>query len=326
MCIYLRRFPLVYLYSLIKSRLHISDEIYSVIQKHMEQTKSSTVPVVLSIIITAVVVGGLVYWWQTNQESKLPTDQNVTEQTKPAKVTTKTYSSSEFNYSFQYPEDWFLTKSPKLDKAQPEAVWISKKEITNAEQNTELMITINRSFAGQSATKINFTGDFGSPVVSILIPQNDYTFLISYDPADQNYTNIETILNSFSFQNQNTNQQVTQPQDIVYTNSTYGFTLTFPQTWKDYTTKSRTIDWGTLGTNDSIDFGFSVQDSLFNISVHSKSQWQKLESEEGPTPTYLGENSKYVFGYAIAQDAVNNTMVARMAEIQEIIKTFGLTK
>jgi protein involved in sex pheromone biosynthesis len=100
-------------------------------------------------------------------------------------------------------------------------------------------------------------------------------------------------------QNQNTNQEVTQPQNIVYTNSTYGFTLSFPQTWKDYTAKSRTIDWGTFGTSDSVDFGFEAQDSLFNISVHTKSQWQKLKSEEGPTPTYLGENSQYIFGYMV---------------------------
>jgi len=127
-------------------------------------------------------------------------------------------------------------------------------------------------------------------------------------------------------QNQNTNQQVTQAQNIVYINSMYGFTLTFPQTWEDYTAKSRTIDWGILGTNDSVDFGFLVQDALFNISMHTKSQWQKLKSEEGPTPTYLGENSQYIFGYATAQDVDDDIMAARMSEVPEIIKTFVVTK
>ena len=127
-------------------------------------------------------------------------------------------------------------------------------------------------------------------------------------------------------QNENVNQQVNQPQEIVYSNSQYGFSLTFPQTWKGYTAKSRTLNWGSFGTSDSVDFGFSVQDSLFNIGVHTKSQWQQIKSEEGPTPTYLGESSQYVFGYATAQDAANDTIITRMKEISDIVKTFKVTK
>jgi type II secretory pathway pseudopilin PulG len=125
--------------------------------------------------------------------------------------------------------------------------------------------------------------------------------------------------------NKNDNQ-VNQPQEIVYSNSQYGFSLTFPQTWKGYTAQNRTLNWGSYGTSDSVDFGFSVQDSLFNVSIHTKSQWQQIKSEEGPTPTYLGENSQYVFGFATAQDAANDTIIARMKEIQNIVKTFRVTK
>lgn len=127
-------------------------------------------------------------------------------------------------------------------------------------------------------------------------------------------------------QNQNTNQTVDRSQDIVYSNSKYGFGLTFPQSWKGYTVKNRILNWGSNGTSDSLDFGFPAQDSLLNISMHTKSQWQKIKSEAGPTPTYLGENSRYVFGYSTAQDASNSTMIARMQEIQDIIKTFELVE
>ncbi|MFH1712282.1 MAG: hypothetical protein ABH846_03550 [Patescibacteria group bacterium] len=140
-------------------------------------------------------------------------------------------------------------------------------------------------------------------------------------PTNQNQNNQPVV-----DQNENVNQQVEQPQEIVYSNSQYGFSLTFPQTWKGYTAKNRTLNWGLFGTSDSVDFGFSVQDSLFNVSIHTKSQWQQIKSEEGPTPTYLGENSQYVFGYATAQDAANDTIVARMREIQDIVKTFKVTK
>lgn len=184
----------------------------------MEQRKTS---IILLVVIAVIVVAGGIYWWQTNQEPKSPTDQDVTEQTEPAKVTTeteqntKTYSSSQFSYSFQYPKDWFLTKF-STGVTQPEVISISKEKPISEEPNDQLNISINKSsleknmrenlisreeitFAGQSATKINFTGDFGPPIVSILIPQNDYTFVISYDPADQDYASIETMLNSFSF-------------------------------------------------------------------------------------------------------------------------------
>ncbi len=127
-------------------------------------------------------------------------------------------------------------------------------------------------------------------------------------------------------QNENDNQQVNQPQKIVYSNPQYGFSLTFPQTWKGYIAKNRTLNWGSLGTSDSIDFGFPTQDSLFNVSIHTKSQWQQIKSEKGPTPTYLGENNQYVFGYSVAQYAANDTIIARMKEIQNIIKTFKVTK
>ncbi len=112
----------------------------------------------------------------------------------------------------------------------------------------------------------------------------------------------------------------------TYTNSKYGFSLNFPQTWEGYITKNRTLNWGSLGTSDSIDFGFSIQNSLFNISIHTKNKWEQIKSTEGPTPAYLGENSQYVFGYSKAQDAANDTIIARMSEISTIIKTFKIVK
>ncbi|MEK7132102.1 MAG: hypothetical protein AAB833_01140 [Patescibacteria group bacterium] len=128
-------------------------------------------------------------------------------------------------------------------------------------------------------------------------------------------------------ENQKEIPPTTQPQYFGFTNFTYGFTLTFPQTWESYITKNRSLDWGTLGASDSIDFGFLEQDSLFNISVFSKSQWQQIvATEEGPRPLYLGESDQYVFAYGTAQDAYNDVMRARMAEIEEIIKTFTVTK
>ncbi|MFA4942046.1 MAG: hypothetical protein WC564_00180 [Patescibacteria group bacterium] len=117
-------------------------------------------------------------------------------------------------------------------------------------------------------------------------------------------------------------ESVSQLKEITYTNSSYNFSLKFPQTWKGYTVKNRILSWGSLGTSDSIDFGFPSQDSLFNISVHAKNQWQNIQGIEGPKPTYLGENKLYVFGYDSAQDAKNSEIIERMKEIKSIVQTF----
>jgi len=113
----------------------------------------------------------------------------------------------------------------------------------------------------------------------------------------------------------------------IYKNDKYGFELTFPDTWRGYTTANRTLDWGNLGTSDSIDFGLPTQkDGLFNISIHSKQQWKDIQNEDGPKPEFLGENGNYVFAWARAQYATDNNIEKRMEEVKSIIKTFNLTK
>lgn len=152
----------------------------------------------------------------------------------------------------------------------------------------------------------------------IVMLQNQVAQLERAQPAPQNLGTQPVATDQMVADSELANE----PNGIVYTNSKYGFSLNFPQTWADYTTKNRKLNWGTFGSSDSIDFGFSVSDSLFNVSVHTKNQWKQIKSEAGPTPTYLGENNLYVFGYSTAQDASNNTIISRMKEIPVIVKTF----
>lgn len=104
----------------------------------------------------------------------------------------------------------------------------------------------------------------------------------------------------------------------------HGYSLTFPESWAGYTTSPRDLDWGIYGTSDSMDFGFPIQDSLFNISVHTPDQWEGIHTEGGPAPIKLGENDKYVFGYAVAQFAEDDEVIARMAEVKYIVDSFEL--
>lgn len=118
--------------------------------------------------------------------------------------------------------------------------------------------------------------------------------------------------------------QVNPEKNNVYYNSEFGFSLTFPKTWNGYSARNRVLNWGAQGNSNSVDFGFAIQDSLFNISVHSKDQWQKINSQEGPKPTYISENGQYVFAYAVAHDASDESITSRMKEIPGIIATFEI--
>jgi hypothetical protein len=87
------------------------------------------------------------------------------------------------------------------------------------------------------------------------------------------------------------------------------------------------LDWGSDGTSDSIDFGFPEQkDGLFNISFHTKKQYDSISSSGAPFGQKLGESNGYVFVWDQAQYATNADMQKRMSEIAAIIKTFKLVK
>lgn len=110
-----------------------------------------------------------------------------------------------------------------------------------------------------------------------------------------------------------------------YKNTQYKFELSFPETWKDFKTADRVLDFGINGKSNSIDFGFKQQDSVFNISVHSQEQWDKIQKEDGPKPVYLGKNKEYIFGISGAQYSADDFILQRIKEITEISKTFKAT-
>lgn len=191
--------------------------------------KSISISIILLSIILIIVVSVGLYWKEKPEPVAAPSNQEVTGETpavttkeiRPSVITeinknTNVYTSTEFDYSFEYPQSWFIFE-PLGSAVQPQIVLISEeKQIEGAESTAELFITVNRSslednlrnniisredvlFAGKPATKIYYTGDFGPASISLLIPQRDYTLVIGYDPADEDYSTIESILNSFAF-------------------------------------------------------------------------------------------------------------------------------
>jgi hypothetical protein len=110
-----------------------------------------------------------------------------------------------------------------------------------------------------------------------------------------------------------------------YTSEDYGFTLQFPDTWKNYLTSKRVLELGETGTSNSIDFGLIEQESIFNISIYTNSQWAEIQKDEGPKPTLITSNDELTFSYSTAQDASNENILTRMQEVKGIIATFKLS-
>lgn len=121
----------------------------------------------------------------------------------------------------------------------------------------------------------------------------------------------------------------TTKNPLVYENTDYGFSVTFPASWANYKFIGKQIEGGTmtyyvaLPTTDknwSDPSGTSGYGSLFVISVYTKTEWQTVQAEE-LKPTKLGEKGNYVFAWSSGQAAPTD-LADRFEEIKSIIDTF----
>lgn len=121
--------------------------------------------------------------------------------------------------------------------------------------------------------------------------------------------------------------------DLIYTNSTYGFTMTFPASWKGYKMKEVTMDGAakvyycnfpttdaTVMADESADAGYF---SPFAIGVYTLSQWADIEAAEGPKPSVLAKNDTYVFTASQANGISPADFVER-GDIEGIFDSFTL--
>ena len=111
-------------------------------------------------------------------------------------------------------------------------------------------------------------------------------------------------------------EEIVIVQEFTY-ESSYGFSLTFPETWENYQVKSE--------TEDSLAFGFPEQEYLLTITIFSPAQWEIIKAtDDMPRPNYLGENDNYVFAWHPAMEAFTSFTEERMTEIDSIVQTFAL--
>lgn len=93
----------------------------------------------------------------------------------------------------------------------------------------------------------------------------------------------------------------------TYRNEDYGFSFSPFDEWRGYEAKVETKPDEDIAaivhigfpTNNSAWDGFA--DVLYFV-VYSPENWEKISKNEGPKPSYLSRNSKYVFSYAAPHD------------------------
>lgn len=134
-----------------------------------------------------------------------------------------------------------------------------------------------------------------------------------------------------------TTPKTTTTTDSVYTNSTYGYSMTFNDKWAGYKIKtvvptdgsataylhvnlpttSTDALWAKDGTTNLAGYA-----SVMAINVFTPAQWAALDGTPGQG-TKLAENAHYVFSYSRAQDFPTDLQAAA-SDIPTVVATFKL--
>lgn len=123
----------------------------------------------------------------------------------------------------------------------------------------------------------------------------------------------------------------TEINPLVYKNPTYGFSITFPETWSSYKLfpisdpeNAKAAYFVGLKTSDAsynetgVDKGYV---SLFAISVFTKAQWAEAADSEGPKPTLLTQNDQYIISYSLPNGTRPTDIEARVDEVKSVLAT-----
>jgi len=118
---------------------------------------------------------------------------------------------------------------------------------------------------------------------------------------------------------------------MVYNDKTYGYEITFPSGWETYKLfpisnieGAEAAYYVALATKDTnytetgVDDGYA---SLFAITVYTKEQWTGAQAQEGPAPTKIAENDKYVIAYSLPNGGPASDLTTQREGALAVIKT-----
>lgn len=109
--------------------------------------------------------------------------------------------------------------------------------------------------------------------------------------------------------------------ELTFTDAEYGFSLIFPEIWTGYIATSFEDVEYTEGPGYYFGFDEEYADMIIAVSIHTHEEWTELQSFEGPKPTYLGENTNWVFAGSAGHEAPEAYMEHRMG-YQDVFDSF----
>ena len=137
----------------------------------------------------------------------------------------------------------------------------------------------------------------------------------------------EKILFTFKFTNAATSDWK------IYKNTDFGFEVTLTDAWKGYKVElqpissnigSATLVFKVPTKSKNYGDGLGYAEPMI-ISVLNMKYWNKLQSEDGPKPEFLGKNSTYVFAYSFWQDPPTDLINVNL-DLNKVVSSFKFTK
>lgn len=127
---------------------------------------SQTSRILLSIFITAIIVGNTVYFWQTSRQDKI----NTPKQSSTIDSSEKTYSSGV--YSFQYPQEYQVSEEGTGDTY---ILTVSKNEKTKLEIYRADKFPVDRAAYGFTGEETSEEADTYAKEVQSKLPKQYLT-------------------------------------------------------------------------------------------------------------------------------------------------------
>ncbi|OGD57129.1 hypothetical protein A2V71_01695 [Candidatus Berkelbacteria bacterium RBG_13_40_8] len=309
----------------------------------------------LWVVFGVVVVAGAAFfsWYflmgpgKKTETTTTPTTTTTTDKT----AGWKTYTNDTLGFSFKYPTTYTTKDSDKSltgDAAGKEVFVGETSNLTEAKSvhvivypqaSTYTLVapdgmditSISDTTVGGKTAKKYIGGD--SNVYVVIANNRRYEIVVPTGLIKADLDNFTTMLSTFKFTT--TTSTTTTSADLTYTNSTYGFTMTFPADWKGYKFKEATLEGITqtyyveIPTTDKNATGDSTADkgyySPFAISVYTLDQWAEVEASDGPKDTLITKDAKYAFGWSQANGVPPTDFTTAMSnEIKTIIASFKL--
>lgn len=315
-------------------------------------------PWLLIVFLVILLAGGgyLSYYFWGKSKTEITTTTPITNDETAG---WKTYANAQYGYSFKHPQDWVIDqKNPKKvtfnspQSIQNQTTCLAEGPqceddliVSYYDQISELSQDINvknlsdfiaKSTALNESKKIVFAGQPAyegieggtSSYYVVYAEKNNHIYKIFLGKIKEKteLTSIEKqILSTFKF--------TAVSNDLTYTNSDYGFTMTFPASWQGY--KMKAVDMTgavkvyycnfptsdkSFTADESADAGYFAP---FAIGVYTLVQWADIEAAEGPKPTVLAKNSQYVFTGSQA-NGIPPTDFKGQGDIGDILKSFKL--